>query len=195
MNYFSVYEKLYKLGYHSKLKNHGQKYVDLLVRGYEFKTILEIGCSNGMAVQQFRKKRKLAYGIDVSSIAIRYAAEKAFVPNCIIASATDIPFVDNFVDAIFSCDVLEHLEEKDVFKALGQIKRLTKRYLFLVIDTEIERNRDWIEKAKETYSGEFQDIENLHITVWPIRKWKKVISDYGFKLINSSNDLYIFEKE
>jgi len=194
LDYFKVYELLYKLGYHSKLKNHGQNYVDNIIGNHRFKTILEIGCSNGMAVQKFNKKRKIAYGIDCAHIAIRYAAEKACVPNCILASATDIPFKNNFVDAIFSCDVLEHLTEGDVRKALREITRVTKNLLFVVLDCEPERNREWIRKAKKGYAREFEGIDNLHLTVWPAIKWREVIQSYGFRYVRKFKDLYVFEK-
>jgi len=194
LNYFDLYEKLYRLGYHSKLKNHGQQYVDNIVGNHEFDVILEIGCSNGMATQKFGKRRKTAYGIDCAHIAIRYAAEKAFCPNCILADATNIPFIDNFADAIFSCDVFEHLLEKDIYLALAQVKRLTKRWFFIVLDCEAERNREWIDKAKKGYAREFEGIENLHLTVWTPEKWREVIQSYGFRYIRKYKDLYCFEK-
>jgi ubiquinone/menaquinone biosynthesis C-methylase UbiE len=194
MKYFKVYEILYREGYHSMLKNHGQQYVENIIGNHDFKSMLEIGCSNGMAIKQFKKRRKLCYGVDVSHIAIRYAAEKAFVPNCILASATDIPFVDNFVDAVFSCDVFEHLTEKDVHKALRQVKRLTKKFFFVVLDCHPERNRDWIEKCKQKYPVEFKDIDNLHLTIWEPSKWRSIIQGYGFRFLRKYRDLYCFEK-
>lgn len=195
LNYFKAYDKLYSIGYHSKLKNHGQRYATYLSNEYKFNTILDIGCSNGMAVNKFFRKRKIAYGIDVSDIAIRYAAEKAFVPNCIMASATNIPFVNNFVDAIFSCDVLEHLVEKDVYKALREIHRVTNKYFFVVLDCKPEGNREWIEKAKIQFPDIFGDIDNLHITIWDEHRWTKEIRSVGFNLITHNGDLYIFEKK
>jgi len=192
-NYFKVYDILYKLGYHSKLKNHGQYYVNNIVGNHKFKSLLEIGCSNGMAVKQFTKRRILSYGVDVAQIAIRYAAEKACVANCIVASATDIPFKDDFVDAVFSCDVLEHLTEHDVHRALREIKRLTRHWVFLVLDCEAERNREWIEKAKAGYAREFEGIDNLHLTVWPKEKWIDIVCKYGFRYVRKFKDLYVFE--
>lgn len=184
IDYFRIYDFLYKRGYHSKGKNHGQKYVSRLCRAFEFSSILEIGCSQGLTVGKFLKERKEAYGIDVSLDAIKQAVGKKYnIPNCIQASATKIPFIDNFVDAIFTCDVLEHLTEEDVHKALNEIKRITKKYLFIVFDEKAEGNRSWIEQGKKEYPVLFNQIPNLHLTVKPITWWRDEIEKRGFKLV------------
>lgn len=194
MDYKRIYELLYSIGYHSKQKNHGKKWVKYLTTSYSFDSVLEIGCSNGVAVRAFRSRGINAYGLDASEIAIRMCAEGSFVPNCIVASATDVPFIDNFVDAVYSCDVYEHLTEDDVIKAIKEAHRLTKKYFFIVLDCQIEGNREWITKAKEKFPNEFEDIDNLHVTVWPEYKWKNTIESHGFKYINKISDLYCFEK-
>jgi len=195
IDYFKIYEKLYRLGYHARLKNHGQKYVKTIVLKYKFKSILEIGCSNGIAVKKFKKSRKLSYGIDVSDIATRYAAEKVLVPNCIISSATDIPFKDKFVEAAFSCDCLEHLYPEDVPKAIREIVRVTSKYIFAVLDFETERNREYLDKAKKEWPEDFKNIDNLHLTIWDKGQWIKAFSRCGAKYIMSHDDLMVFTVE
>jgi len=200
INYFKIYDFLYKIGYHGKGQNHGAKYIDKLCRMFDFDTILDIGCSQGITVGKFLKRRKLAYGIDVSLNAIRMATGKKYnIPNCIQASATNIPFVDNFVDAVFTCDVLEHLTEEDVQKAIDEINRITKRYIFIIFDDAIEGNRSWIEKGKEMYPIIFDKIPNLHLTIKTISWWKKEIEKRGFKLkkkvyLNGFPQLHCYER-
>ena len=181
MNYYEIYEKLYSIGYHSKLKNHGRRYVKYLCSRFPFKTVLDVGCSNGQAVKEFKKLRKRAFGLDASDIAVRYAGSKSYVSNCVLASATDIPFKDNFFDAVFSCDMLEHLTERDAAKAIKELIRVSNKYLFLIIDGEEERNRDWLIKAKKEFPKVFKDIENLHLTVLPVEKWKEKFLNRGCK--------------
>jgi len=193
-NYFKAYEKLYEMGYHSKAKNHGKRYANYLMNNYKFKTVLDVGCSNGLAVNKFFRRKRKAYGIDVAHIAIRYAAEVFNTPNCILSSAMDTPFRDGFFDAVFSCDVLEHLTERDVFKALSEMHRITNKYLFLVLDCKPEGNREWIEKGKKQYPELFGEIENLHITIWDSHTWKKNIKSCGFDFVANEKELYIFKK-
>ena len=176
MDYKYIYDKLYEIGYHDKGKNHGCNYIRYFINNYKFNRILEVGCSNGRAVRDMQKKGKGAYGIDISPIAIRYATEKYAVRNCIEGSACDIPFKDNFFDAVFSCDVLEHLAEEDAIRAIHEIHRVCTGYIFLKISPELEQNRSMLDKAKELKLKHFDNIENLHITVKPIEWWIEQIT-------------------
>ena len=193
-DYFDKYNKLYSVGYHAKGKNHGQRFVDFIYRHYngKIKTILDAGCSNGLTVRKFKDTGMRAYGIDVAEIAIRYANEISGARNCLIASVTDIPFRDNFFDAVFSCDMLEHLHPLDVEDGVREIVRVAKKYLFLTIDGEYERNREFLDKAKFTYKNEFKKVSNLHLTVWKHDKWIDLFKKYGAEFKKTYNGLMIF---
>src|SRR6185369_4880547 len=112
-SYSDLYDALYKLGYHRNGKNHGVKFVKLICDKYKFSGILEVGCSNGNAVQAFKECGKNSYGIDISREAVKLAQEFFGVKNVQCANAQSLPFKNNSFEAIFSCDVLEHLEELD----------------------------------------------------------------------------------
>lgn len=193
MNYYKIYEKLYSIGYHSKQKNHGKRYVWKLANNYEFKTILDVGCSNGVAVYHFKKLGKRAYGLDVSEIAIRYANEKTGARNCLMASATDIPYRDKFFDAVFSCDVLEHLTPDDAKRAIDEIVRVARAYVFIKVDGEPEKNRTWIDEGKVRWPKLFGGIDNLHLTTWPINKWQQEFEARGCRLVDNHDGLMVYE--
>jgi len=196
MNYFEVYEKLYELGYHAKAKNHGRQYVDYICQNYEFRTVLEVGCSNGIAVKDFRiKNRKTAYGIDASEIAVRYANEKYYARQCIVGLANDIPFKDKFFDTVFFFFLLEHLTEPDAKKAVSEISRVAKKFLFLVIDGAAERNHEFLNKAKKAFPEIFDTVDNLHLTIQPVQWWVDLFNDQGWKLIYKHDLLLIFGVE
>lgn len=193
MDYKYIYETLYKLGYHDKGKNHGSSYIRHFVNNYKFDTILEVGCANGSAVRDLHKNKKQAYGIDISSVAIRYCTEVTCVRNCIEASALDIPYKDKFFDAVFSCDVLEHLTPEDTRIAIKEIVRVAKHYLFLKISPELEFNRDWLNKAKAQKIRGFENIDNLHLTVMPHKEWIGMITeDRRVSFEKNISDLLIF---
>lgn len=194
MDYKYIYDSLYEIGYHDKGKNHGVNYLKFFLNNYKFEKILDVGCSNGRAVKDMQKKGKTAYGIDISPIAIRYATEKYAVRNCIEGSACDIPFKDKFFDAVFTCDVLEHLEENDAIKAISEIVRIVKNgHIFLKISPDIEFNRDYLDSAKTKKIKGFDKIENLHITVKPIDWWiSKLTAHKNVFFEKSISDLLIF---
>lgn len=195
MDYAKIYEYLYKVGYHAKEKNHGKQYVKFICDNYKFNSILDVGCSNGIAVRDFRLYgKRLAMGIDASEIAVRYANEKYLARQCITGLANDIPFKDNFFDAVFSCDVLEHLTPDDALIAVKELCRVAKNYLFLVIDGELERNREFIDKAKIQFPKVFKEVNNLHLTLWPLEKWIQLFREEGFDLIKKERQLIVMEK-
>lgn len=169
VKYGELYNALYRAGYHAKEKNHGRRFIKPLLKHYNFETILDCGCSNGVTTKLFQGNGKKAFGIDVSNIAIRYAQEKYGTINCNEASVLDIPFKDNFFDAVFSCDMLEHLIESDIDQAISEIQRVGKKYLFMKISDTREGNNEFTEKIHA--QGLFTDIKNLHLTVKPLSWW------------------------
>lgn len=193
MNYAKIYDSLYSLGYHMNGKNHGQRFVEYLTEKYQFDSILDIGCSTGMTVKKFRIAGKNSYGIDASQVAISWASDNFKVRNVLFGLANDIPFKDNYFDAVFSCDVLEHLNKEDAKNAIAELKRVAKKYIFVYIDGELERNRNWLKMAKAKFPKFFSTIDNLHLTLMPVSEWQKMFEDLGCKLIENFYGLLIFE--
>ncbi|MCS3430382.1 23S rRNA (guanine(745)-N(1))-methyltransferase [Klebsiella sp. BIGb0407] len=68
------------------------------------KTLLDIGCGEGYYTGAFAEVRAEAcgetYGLDVSKVAIRYAAKRYHNVRFCVASSQRLPFADNSMDAI-----------------------------------------------------------------------------------------------
>jgi len=192
MDYFDLYQKLYEIGYQNE-KNIGLEYINQLVERYEFSSILDVGCAQGKVVEAYRKKGKDAYGIDVAQGAVTDCKRKGL--NCKVSSVLDIPYLDNRFDAVVTTDVLEHLKEEDVDKAISEIIRVTKKYIFVKVAKTIEKETKWLQKVKEKYS-QYQDIENLHLTVYSNRRtWiEKFDSHSNVKFLKGKSKILIFEK-
>jgi ubiquinone/menaquinone biosynthesis C-methylase UbiE len=197
INYAKIYDHLYKhYNYHGMAKNHGQKYVNYICRTYtDFNFILEVGCSNGIAVRKFRESKKRAWGIDASEVAVRAANEIHGGRQCLAASAHDLPFKDKLFDAVFSCDCIEHTSPDDAHAAISEMSRVAKKYIFIVIDTELERNTEHIDKAKKDYPKVFAGINNLHMTVKPLDWWLTKFSHHGFKKIAEVEELLVLKHD
>jgi ubiquinone/menaquinone biosynthesis C-methylase UbiE len=104
--YNDIYEMLYQKGYHGKMNfTHSES---LIVKAKEFlpegSKLLDIGCSNGTCVKMLQDSNYDSCGIDISETAISIATERGS-KNCVIGSATKIPFEDNYVDGIICSDV------------------------------------------------------------------------------------------
>jgi len=195
MNYKSIYDKLYSVGYHDKGKNLGQQFVPFICERYKFKSILDVGCANGLSVKSFHNYRRFAYGIDISEIAIRYATEQYKVRNCIEGNVLNIPFKTRFFNASFTCDVLEHLAPQDIRKGIGEIIRVTRELLFIKVSDKVEQNREFLDKAIKKWGDLFMAIPNLHMTVMSMTEWKNIFSEeFGLKLKHTSEEgLLVYE--
>jgi len=141
MNWKKLYDTLYLEGYHSKELNIGSDLVKFVVDVYgdDFDSILDIGCSQGLAVKKYQELGKDAYGVDISEVAIKKSKELG-IENCFNSSIIKTPFKDKQFDAVVSTDVLEHLGPEQISKAVKEILRITKKYLFLKISKGPEGN-------------------------------------------------------
>ena len=191
MNYKKLYDTLYLNGYHEDGTNIGKGLVEYLTDNFEFKTILDIGCSQGYAVQEYINKDKKAYGIDISEIAIE-KAHSLDIMSCFQGSVTSIPFSDNMFEAVVTSDVLEHLEEQDIKIAIKEILRVATKYLFIKVSHLPEGNKKWINFLHENKL--YENIDNLHVSVFPFRKWKEMFEETGkVKFLKKEHKILIFE--
>jgi ubiquinone/menaquinone biosynthesis C-methylase UbiE len=103
-----------------RYKGIGLKYHSSIIKEmmYGIKgRILDVGCGTGIIHDLYPKLN--IYGIDVSSGMLAHYKGK-----CWMASATDIPFDDNFFDSVVCRSVLHHIPETE--KALKEITRVLK---------------------------------------------------------------------
>lgn len=211
--YFDLYEKLYQTGYHNDLTlSHTKKlfpYLKEVDGGYKKNKwipsflrkkrysdksvkILDVGCSHGLAVEQLIKMGYDAYGIDVSNTAINYCRDRGLT-TCMVGSATDIPFEDNFFDIIISTDVLEHLLIEDVEKTVSEFKRVVKGYCLLGIACDKESNEVPLENVKNTFNA-YLDLDTLHTTIIDPKEWDKAFLNKGFEKVRTiSYENYDYE--
>ena len=120
-----LYEELYRAGYHrSPHETRASSLLHLIIEGRhqvewenfswpklvkQNTSILDVGCSNGVAVKQLRDAGFVnARGVDISETAVRMARNLTKCDDCFQqANAKKLPFEDNSFDAMFSSDMLE----------------------------------------------------------------------------------------
>lgn len=93
----------------------------------DVKNILDVGCGNGIITNELIDKWE-AVGLDVSDEALKYLK----CPT-IKASATEIPLGDNSFDLVLCSEMLEHLTDNELNKAVKEIKRISKKYLIITV--------------------------------------------------------------
>jgi len=182
-DYKTIYHRLYETGYHSGGLNHGARMADPIIENYDFESVLDIGCSQGLAVKKFQDAGKRACGIDVSKKAIEMAREMN-VEGCVMASATDIPFGDDEFDAVYTTDMLEHLSEDDVPKAAAEICRVAKKYIFANIAFVPEKNKEPLKVLHEKFD-DMDEVDCLHLTVKPREWWIEQFENEGASVVEA----------
>lgn len=192
MDYNNIYEFLYQNGYHKDFGyTHSKTLITKVINTIPVGSrILDVGCSNGTAVKTLLDLGYDAYGIDISETAIELAKINGCV-NCTVGSATSIPFEDNYFDAIITSDVLEHICKTDIESTLVELYRTTKKYTFLRIAIEEEKNRTWVDLLnKNGYN-----INNLHITLMTPQEWAEFFTNVGFIIVEEKlmPNNYIYE--
>lgn len=119
----SFYVKKYGLARSKMNKN--------FLAGLNIENILEAGCNIGNQLSLLQKQGyKNLYGVEIQSYAVERAKELTKNINIIQGSLFDLPFKDNYFDLVFTADVLIHINPKDIKRALKEIYRVSKKYIW-----------------------------------------------------------------
>lgn len=134
----------------------------------EINNILEVGCNigNQLNMLQYQGYKNL-YGIDIQSYAVQKAKELTKDVNIIEGSIFDIPFKDKFFDLVFTSGVLIHISPNDIKRAMREIYRVSKRYIwgyeyfdddYREIEYRGNKDRLWKGNYSEMYRELFSDL-------------------------------------
>lgn len=95
--------------------------------------VLDVGCHGGTFTSVILSKigSKDIYGIDISPEAIKLAKKRIPYGTFQVADAAKLPFKDNFFEAVFCLEVLEHVD--DPISTLKEIYRVMKKGGYAVI--------------------------------------------------------------
>lgn len=94
------------------------------------RTVLDIGAGNGALHVALKKSHPVTYmGIDASPEAVRRIEEGGGTGMRADIDGVRLPFEDNSFDAVFACDVLEHVRNPWIL--LGEMARVSKKYIVI----------------------------------------------------------------
>ncbi|MEK7208950.1 MAG: pseudaminic acid biosynthesis-associated methylase [Patescibacteria group bacterium] len=136
--------------------------------GRDISTIFEVGCNIG---NQLSLLSQMGFnnltGIEINARAVKTAKKRLPNANIIQGSALALPFPNNYFDLVFTAGVLIHIRPGDVEKAMAEIHRVSKRYIwgfeyFAPIREEIiyrgHKNRLWKTDFARLYRDLFPDL-------------------------------------
>lgn len=90
-------------------------------------SVIDIGCGNGVITNVLGQQFEIT-GVDRSEQALQMVSTKK-----LRASADNVPLPDHSFDMVFSSELLEHLDDETFEKSIAEVKRLSKRYIFITV--------------------------------------------------------------
>ncbi len=106
------------------------KYVDFVKKYLRRDGVfLDVGCGTGIALEQLRKKKINAMGVEVSETSIKKCKDKKLIT--FLHNGVKIPFDNQYFDMVGSFNVLEHTDSPLVF--LEEQYRVLKIGGYLII--------------------------------------------------------------
>ena len=93
--------------------------------------ILEVGCNSGNQLLLLREMGfNNLWGADLQSYALELARARVPAAQLGQASALDLPYEDNYFDLVFTSGVLIHISPADLPRALDEIHRCSKTWIW-----------------------------------------------------------------
>jgi len=156
--------------------------IQLLENEVKTGKVLDAGCGDGVFSYLVSKKGYEVSGVDLSKEAIDAAKEitkkKGQNIDFRVASVYELPYEDNYFDAVVSTEVIEHLDDVDKF--LDEIKRVTKKEGTIVISTPIRLTRE--------------PLDPEHVVEWFEEDYKEIMDKYFEKpTLKTSHPVIYFD--
>lgn len=142
----------------------------------DVKAIIDIGCGDGAITNELAKESYKVTALDISKEALQHLTPdiKSFVAN-----ASQTPLRDNYADLVFTSEMLEHLPKITFNKAIPELKRLSKKYIFI----SVPNNEKLRKRFSKCYSCDHEFHLYKHFRSFTVSKLKKIFNEY--KLIYS----------
>lgn len=135
--------------------------MNLIGKEIRNKTILDVGCGDGVLSWMLANRGAKVVGIDISKEAIAFAKERC--KNIqglkfVIASAYEIPFRNQSYDYVVCSEVAEHLSEP--VRMISEIRRAWNEKGKIIISTPIKLTQRPLDRMhyKEFFEEEFEGL-------------------------------------
>lgn len=181
-NYFTGKSGTYSKCYEHKASNislvYQERALPILSRNVSPQAkILDVACAFGDLLSLLDNDKYITYGIDISRYAIK-EAKKHTQANLTVGDLNNrLPYKNNFFDAVFAFDIIEHLESP--YKFLLELRRVLKKNGLLLIQTP--NINSFFEKFyKKNWFG-YQD--ETHLNFFTRKSLTFLLKKVGFSII------------
>ncbi|MFA6925324.1 MAG: class I SAM-dependent methyltransferase [Bacteroidales bacterium] len=130
--------------------------------------ILDVGCGNGIITNMLAEKFSVV-GVDRSKKALSYLKTKT-----ILASSDNIPVENESFDLVFSSELLEHLEDETFYKTIEELKRISRKYIYITVPDNENINKTIVRCPKCDYIYN----RSYHLRNFSINDFVKLFPEY-----------------
>jgi len=161
-----------------RLQTNFEKNLDELFKLASPKSLLDVGCGEGVLVHQWAGKLKdrRIVGIDLEEASIQAGWKKRTAPNLEykIMRAEDLPFKNNEFDVATAIEVLEHVPDPE--HTVSEMARVAKSYLLV----SVPREPIWriVNMMRGAYLRDFGNTPG-HLNHWSARQFENMLSKHG----------------
>ncbi len=132
-------------------------------------SVLEIGCAKGFVLTEFRNLGMNVTGSDLSAYALQHISPD-LQSRAVRSDVVSLPFSNLQFDLVLAKEVLPHVPESFVARAVLECMRVSKKAIFIEIQTgRTERELEYLRKWDAT-----------HLTLRPPEWWDTIFSTVGY---------------
>lgn len=153
----------------------------------EEKSIMDLGCGDGIAAAALFKKR-IDYGLDNNAIALEQAEKRKVYKKIVCADARKIPLKSGTINLVFSNCVVEHIE--DLGAVLKEVSRvLVQDGLFVfTAPSHCFRKYSMFSRCRLTrlakIYGKLRDKKYEHHHNHSLKEWSSILEKFGFEVVD-----------
>jgi ubiquinone/menaquinone biosynthesis C-methylase UbiE len=137
--------------------------------------VLELGCSSGFLTAHLGK----VTAIDTSDKMLEITHKKNPLSKCIAADMFALPFKEGSFNKVVTMRVWNHLDRKDLIRALKESRRVLKNRGFLIFDME---EKSFIRRTVNFFYKRLFNITGFKIYQYSLPEVKKILESEGFKI-------------
>jgi 2-polyprenyl-3-methyl-5-hydroxy-6-metoxy-1,4-benzoquinol methylase len=161
--------------HYAEVRLRSQQTLEHLERFMSPGKILDIGCGPGIFLSGAVSRGWTAYGLDLSSFAVKYANENLRLNEVKKMDVEDMDYPDNSFDAVTMFHVIEHVS--DPKKLVQTCNRIIKpNGIFAVETPDISTRR----AKKAGADWKYLKIPE-HVNYFSLKTLSKLLTDAGFK--------------